>query len=256
MLLDRPALLELRLSRPLDLDSAWLSTIVGIRTGTVEEYPAGRVDLGTGIVASEVQHLATFLAVTPPSSALFPVTSGSGPSFSVAPADAAFVGVAVDSVKVGCGAPANRCEGVTASATQNLLDQVDRAALLYPELTGALRIGATAVTGSITASATLRVLLKSGQTAESVEVNALLEPTAQTVAVQTATDIRLTNMRHRVSGSADGSTQAVDEIATLTIPRSGPSGRVSVRRSFGIKVAGGGTETATVSFTFPVRVFE
>lgn len=254
--LEQPGLLEVRLAQPYNPESAWLSSIVGVRGGVVDEYSAGRIDLSTGILTTDIDRFSTFVAVTPPQSAVFPVESAAGGSLSIAPDVTGFFGVTVDSVTVDCGGPANRCEGVSATSTQNLLDLVDEAALIYPELTGALRIGSLTVTGSIRARATLRILLESGQTAESIEVDALLEPTAQTVAMQTENEIRLTNVRHRVSGGASGSGQAVDEIAALIIPRSGPTGTATVQRSFEIKVAGGATETATVSFTFPVMVFE
>ena len=254
--LDAPAELEIRLAEDVDPASAWMASVVGSADGVIDEYPNGRIDLSTGFLSSDIGRFASFMAVIPPPAVIFPVepeTDSARPSIAVLPS---FAGVTIDSIAVECGQPASRCAGLSATASGNLLNMVSASALLYPRIAGTLRIGEESVTGSINARATLRILLESERTAESIEVNALLEPTAETTVIQTPNEIHLTNVRQRISGSVYGIGQTTEEITTLVIPRSDGAGLVSVRRPFEIRVAGGNRETAAITFTFPVTLYE
>lgn len=255
-LLDQAGEFEIKLSSSLASNQAWLTTLVHVSGGTVTESSGGDVDLGTGILTTSIDRFGTYLAVVPPASVVFPVSSG-GPALSLSTlgGPGAFIGVTIDSLKAACGTPGKRCSGVQATASRNLLDLVEDAALLYPVVAGGLTINSTSVTGSVMARATLRVLLESLRTALSVEIHALLEPTALTVATQTATELHLTNMRVRVSGGP-ASGAAVEQTTDVSIPLTGSTGLVTVGRSFDIRVAGGATQPASVAFTFPVSVFE
>ncbi len=254
--LGRAAQLEIRLAETADPALAWMASIVGTTGGGFVEYPGGRVDLSTGVVWNGVDGLGTFVAVIPPPEAIFPVQEGLSLSRSAALSLPAFVGVTIDSIAVDCGDAANRCGGVSARASGNLLRMVSASALLYPHFSGTLRIGEESVTGSINARATMRILLGSQQTSESIEVTALLEPTPLTEVIQTDDEIQLTNVRHWIGGSGYGVGDATEEIATLSIPLSGSTGTISVQRAFEIRVTGGVRETAIVSFTFPITLFE
>ena len=252
--LSEPAQLELKFTPSTDPSRAWLASVVAVVDGNVREYGNSRVDLGTAVVSADIERLGTVLTVIPPAAAIFPLSpipSRAQPA--TLPASAL---VLTDSVAVRCGTPENRCTGLSVSATKNLLDQVQNAALLYPVIQGALRIVGTSASGSLTANTSVRIQLQSGQTAESVEVNALLQPTAATVVTETPTEVRLTAVRHRISGSIDNETQAREFVGTLVIPRTGSSGTITVDRTFEVRTQGGGIEPARVTLTFPVTIYE
>lgn len=250
--LDNPADLALKFQATTDPSRAWLATIVSSANGAVRRYGTSRVDLSLGIVSADIEQLGVVAAVIPPTSAIFPVQLV--PSASIEPSQLSPVAARVQSVVAQCGDAADPCSGLTVSASQNLLNQVEDAAVVYPAIEGSFTVGSTAVTGVIKATAALRIKLQSGQTAESVEFHAVLKPTAATAVIETASEIRFTNVRHRISGGRDSETGTREEITTLVIPKPDAAGRITVHRHFEIRTAGGGLEPARVTLTFPVII--
>lgn len=251
--LSQAADLELKFSKNIDPSRSWLASIVSVTNGLVEEHASSRVDLSTGIVGTEIDRLGTVLVVIPSASNVFPVRASVSAALIPVSSPAVFLGVTADSISVTCGDPDDPCAGSTVTASQNLLDMVEDAALIYPKIEGVFRIGATQVTGSITANTSLRILLESGLTAETVEVNAVLEPTAATTVTESASEIRFSQVHHRISGSGEQS-GSVNETTTLVVPRTGSTGSVTIHRTFDIETSGGAREPATVTITFPVTI--
>lgn len=250
--LDNPADLALKFQSTTDPSRAWLATIVSSANGAVRHYGTTRVDLSLGIVSADIEQLGVVAAVIPPASAIFPVQVL--PSASIEPSQLSPVASSVESVVVQCGDAADPCSGLTVSASQNLLNQVEDAAVVYPSIDGSFTVGSSSVTGTITATAALRIKLQSGQTAESVEFHAVLQPTAGTAVIETASEIRFTNVLHRISGATDNESGTREEITTLVVPKSDGAGQITVDRQFEIRTAGGGLEPARVTLTFPVTI--
>jgi hypothetical protein len=247
--LTKPAELELKMTTR--GGQAWLASIVTVTNGQVVRTGSTRVDLSTGIVSGSVGQLGTVGVVIPDSKNIHRVQLR--PSLSFTPT-LALSSATTDSVSISCGGLQAPCDGVSASASQNLLDQVEEAVVLYPAATGVLRLRSGPATGRITATASLRILMRSGQTAESVEIEALLEPTASTVVTETATEIHLSHVRHRIGGGGSTLNGAQEDIQTLVIPKSGSTGMVTIRRSFQIRTAGGALQTAQVTIGLPLRI--
>jgi hypothetical protein len=248
--LTKPAELELKFA-PTG-DRAWLASVVGVSNGTVREYGATRVDLSTGVAAADIVRLGSFAVVIPEASAVYRVQAASRVEIPIV--NAVQPGQRSRTVSVNCGAPGNRCTGLTVTATQNLLDQVKDAAAVYPKVSGTLTINGASASGSINASAAVRVQLESGQTAESIELVALLQPTAGTVVTETDTQLRLTNVLHRVSGGTSSETAAAEEVTTLVINKSSGNGSIVIDRDFNIRVSGGSTQSANVAIAVPVQL--
>lgn len=248
--LSKPAELELRLS---DSDPhAWLATVVSSVNGVVRNYASTRVDLATGLVSAGIDQLGVVAAVIPPASAVFPVESRRAAA--LMPVARSSTSLSVEQVVVACGNPGTPCSGLTVTATQNLLDLVEEAAVVYPSIAGGFDVNGGDVSGSIAASASLRIKLESGQTSESVEVNAVLEPTAGTQVTETATDVIFTNVLHRISGATDSESATEEEVTTLVVPKSGAGGVVTIDRTFEIRNEDGDLEPARVTLTFPVSI--
>ncbi|MEX2583339.1 MAG: hypothetical protein WD766_08690 [Gemmatimonadota bacterium] len=243
--LGAPASLEMAFSEETDAPRAWLATVVSVANGILQPYAASRVDLATGVVEAEIDELGTFAVVIPSPQFVFPVKASTGnASFSVAALD--LLGGA-DSVTVFCGGSASPCSGITSTASQNLLDKVEEAALLYPAAAGALRVDGASASGSINASATVRVLTEAGETAESVVIDALVETTPGTTVSETSDQLVFTNMRFRISGQAE----AAEEISTLVVRKVNGDGVISLSRSFEIQGTDG-AEPASVTLEIPV----
>jgi hypothetical protein len=255
LVLSRPAPVEVRLSTGVDPSRAWLATLVTMPNGRVRESGSSRVDLRSGVVTADVAQLGTVAVVIPAAGAVFPVRSRMmAPARALGPLSSAQNGTWTDSVSVSCGNPENRCSGMEVTASQNILDQIEDAAVIYPAISGVLRRDAAGAAGALHATASLRIRLQSGQTAESMDIVALLRPTPATVVIETATEIRFTDVHHRIGGTIGGEAEAQEEVTTLVIPKQGGSASIAIRRSFQIRTAGGKTETAEISLVFPVQL--
>jgi len=248
--LARSASLELKLTGEANPDRAWLASVVSLAEGGPRSHGDSRVDLSTGFVTSRIARLGTVAVVIPAAGTIFPV----GSRFSAASL-ASVVALAspgsTASVSVQCGPFEIPCTG-TATASQNLLDLAEEAAVLFPAISGTLTREGAGATGSIAVSASLRIRLKGGSTAETIQVEALLEPTDTTVFSETPEKIELSYVRHRISGAEESSAQ--EEIATLVIPKSGEGASISIRRAFQIRTAVDVLEEAEVTVEFPVHL--
>lgn len=245
--LNTPATAELKFTPSTDAGRAWLATVVTEVNGTATPNANTRVDLSTQVVSSKVRKLGTYTTVIPPAGSIFSVQ---GVSASIAPAPTDLLpNFAVVSAQ--CGAGATPCTGLNVEVTQNVLDQVDDAAVIYPSMSGSLAASSLPITGQIQAEATLRVKLKNGTTAESIGLVATLEPTSASRLISTSDGYIITAVRHTITGSAGelGSGSA-DEVRDLVI--SGSS--IVIDRTFQIRVRGGALEDARVTVYFPVTV--
>lgn len=236
---------------------AWLASVVNTFGGRIVEHGDTRVDISTGIASTDIANLGTLTVVIPPPSALIRVTRRNaaltrGASLSTA----RLLAVGTDSVGLTCGAPNDRCTGITVTGTNNLLDRVEDAAAVYPEVEGTLRISGGRATGQVDLNTDIRVLLQSGQTAENVTVNALLRPTSSTVVTETASQIVLTNVFFRISGASGDASAAHEETTTLVITKRANDGVISISRSFELRDANGNLENARVTIEFPVEIHQ
>jgi hypothetical protein len=248
-----PATLELRLTTSVDPKRLWLASIVSFDGGRPHTYGNSRVDLNAGVISGRIRTLGVLTAVIPPAGAVTPVsTRASAAEIPGAGSGAASTGPAVQSVTAGCGGTEPPCTGLSAVASQSVLDLVEEAAILNPVISGGFQqAGGGAATGSVVATATLRVLLQGGNTAESIGVDALLETTPSSTFTDTPSEIIITDVRHRISGTE---MQTGEDIATLVLPKNGATATVSIRRSFEIRAATGELTPADVTITYPLTI--
>lgn len=252
LVLNVPAPAEIRFDRKADPARAWLVSVVEVVGSNVTPYANSRVDLRTGVVSTRLTKLGTIYAAIPPQSQIFPVSAEIASS--LAPSPALGSAAAASSVIAACGFPGPACTGLTVAGSENILDQVEESAVLYPKVTGGFQFSGPTASGSVEATASLRIKLQSGQTAESITVNATLEPTAATVVTDSGSEIRMTNVRHRISGSSREGSVDEEDIRTLIISRSGTSGSFEIERTFDIRTTGGIQEPATIRLSLPVTV--
>ncbi|HET8656354.1 MAG TPA: hypothetical protein VFL93_12610 [Longimicrobiaceae bacterium] len=254
--LARPAAAELRFDPSVDQQHAWLATLVDVVDGTA--YPVGhtRVDLSAKLVDAGIDQLGTLAVVVAPSWATFPV-QGSGASLSRAPLPAAdLLPLGSDSARVSCAGPDHPCTGLTIDASQNLLDEVEDAAAVYPTIEGALHFSGGHATGELSLDASIRVLLQSGATAENVDIHATLAPTAESAVTEDASAITITNVHFVVAGSDDDGSDVQDGYETLVISKSGGTGNVAISRDFQLSRTDGSTEAAWVRANVPVQIYQ
>lgn len=255
--LEQAASVELRFDASADASNAWLASVVNVLPGSVQEIGNTRVDLSTGVVGSKISQLGTVSVVIPGPGAVFHVQrTGTAAGLFASRAAFALAASGTDSVAVHCGGPENRCTGLTVEASQNLLDKVEDAAVVYPHIDGALRVNGSTVGGSLSLSASFRAVLQSGQTAENLALNAVIAPTAATRVVETSTAITFTHMSHRVTGSSDVGSLDEEEVMSLVIPKSADAGSVAISRSFDFEDEDGSVEEAELTVTFPVQIHQ
>ncbi|MQA89370.1 MAG: hypothetical protein GEU90_03910 [Gemmatimonas sp.] len=251
--LGQSATLALKFDREIDPSKAWLATIVGVANGLVQPYGATRVDLSSGVVEGDVGELGTFAVVIPGASMIFPVhpqsTGRSSIRAAVSDGDPRAM---TDSITVFCGGSATPCIGTAATASENLLARVRSAALLYPAMAGSIRLADGAATGSISISVSLRLQPESRRRAETIWLNAQIQPTGSTVLVENPDEILLTDVRVRTTGGLGLVSGSNEEISTLVVARSSEGGLTSIGRSFRIPGAGG--QVARVTIQIPVRL--
>lgn len=252
MTLARPAPVELRIQAA-RRDSLWLASVVNVSAGGVREHGGTRVDLATGVVRSRIGKLGTLTVVVPEAAAIVPIRWGA--RMSAAPVRASLAAAGTDSVAADCGGPGSRCEGLSLEVSENLMNQVENAALVYPYVSGGLRIEGARASGSLHLSTSLRAQLRSGTAAEAVEVNAAVGPTEWTRVTETATQIVFSFMRFMVTGAAESDSAAQEQVADLVISKSGATSPVQITRIFWIDI-GNGLEMADVTVTFPVRIHQ
>lgn len=236
---------------------AWLASVVNVTPAGTRELPNTRVDLTTGTARTDISELGTLAVVVPAPDAVVelrrPGSASRAPSYSVSGRVLLGDG-STDSVKVKCGKPDQRCSGVAVDASDNLLEMVDGAAAIYPQIEGALRVSGEQVTGNISLNTAFRAQLKSGRSSENVQVNlsnTRIEATASTTIREDGSRIVISNLRGLSNLPGQGGA------ASLTIQKNGAgSATISVVRRFDIRNEDGKLEPATVTVRFPVVIHQ
>jgi hypothetical protein len=82
-------------------------------------------------------------------------------------------------------------------------------------------------------------------------VDALLEATPSSTFSETGTEITVTDVRHRISGT---DRQAGEDIATLVLPKNGAMATISIHRAFELRAATGELQSADVTISFPLTI--
>jgi hypothetical protein len=258
--LGEPAEVALKFDPAAAGERAWLASVVNVTPAGTRELPNTRVDLATGVARTDIAELGTVAVVVPAPEAVVelkrPGSASRAPSFARSGVVLAGDG-ATDSVKVQCGQPDRRCSGVSVEASDNVLELVDGAAAIYPQIDqidGALRVVGEQVTGQISLNTAFRAQLKSGRSAENVQVNlsnTRIEATASTT-------IREDGARIVISGLRGVSTApGAPATASLTIQKTGAqSATIAVVRRFELRNSDGQLEPATVTVRFPVTIHQ
>lgn len=254
LVLGRPASVEIKVDGEIDPPRTWLASLVVVTADGVEEIGSTRVDLRAGLAEAAIRRLGTVAVVIPDPRAVF-VTRSGDVQHSLTAETSNLLSTGTDSIVARCGGPAARCDGLSVSTSDNVAERVDFAAAVYPQLSGVLSIEGAQAYGEITLRSSVRLLLQSGATAESVEVHGLLRPTDATLVSEDASTITLTNVLVRVSGRA-GSEEGAGTIRTLVIQKSGEGGFVTFSRSFQLHDENDGLENASVDITIPVRIYQ
>jgi hypothetical protein len=257
--LNKPASVELQLDPSADSEQAWLASVVSLTPNGAEELGETRVDLAAGVVHSEISRLGTLAVVIPEPDAIFPVETAPSAAKIPAPSAAAasLLGASgTDSVRVGCGSRDNRCAGLRVEASHSLLERVHRAAAVYPQVRGTLRIDGGSASGVLSLRTPFRVKLQSGRTAENVVLDARVEPTAATTVSETASELVFTHMSFRVSGGARDGSDVQETVGSLVISKSDSAGWITIERHFQIPGNDGTSNEAYVSVTVPVQLFQ
>lgn len=253
--LNAPAQAEVKFA-PGARSDAWLATVINVAGGEAREIASTRVDLNAGLVQAGISQLGTLAVVIPEPGAVVRLGDASSVRSAMSPVTGALLATGTDSVGTRCGGVNNRCTGLAVGASQNLRDKVRDAAALYPQIAGKLRISAGRASGELRLHTTLRVLLRSGATAENVTVNARVRPTTGSVVSEDASRIRITNVHFSVSGSGAGESGSAERVMTLDIPKGASNGSTSITRTFQMRNAAGQLEDASVSVTFPLTFFQ
>lgn len=249
--LEKAATAELKFTPTAD-SRAWLASVVNITPTGVQELGNTRLDLRAGIADAPFRTLGTLAVVVPDPSAVVRVQRR-GASLNVSATRADLLATGTDSLATDCGDPGNRCAGLSATASENLLSLVEEAAAVYPRITGRLRISGATASGEFNLATTIRVLLQSGASAESVDFEALIRPTATTVVTEDASEIRMTNVYFRIGAGNGSRTASRESVTTLVIPKGASNGSIAVTRTFQIRNAAQQLEDASVTLTFPAQ---
>ncbi|MBV9108744.1 MAG: hypothetical protein JO306_05025 [Gemmatimonadetes bacterium] len=243
--LAKPADVDLSINRG---DNAWLaSVVVQTPSGTVESGDAG-VDLASGVLRGQIGSLGTVQAVIPEAGAILRAQPlGSTPAAERAPSFATTF-APTRSLKGDCGGPGKRCAGLAVEVSRNLLDLVDTAAIVFPRLSGEIRITGATATGALVMDAPVRLRLASRANAATVPVRITAAATAQTVVTETAGRVTLSNVK--VTGES-GATNA-STTYTLTVDYSGAQAWIRLSHSFETTAANGNREPVTVAARIPL----
>ncbi|HEX6746296.1 MAG TPA: hypothetical protein VF092_03195 [Longimicrobium sp.] len=248
-----PAGLALAKAADVDLtihrgEGAWLASVVVQTPSGLVESGDGGIDLATGVLRGQIASLGTVQAVIPEAAAVLraqplgtAVSPVRAPSFETTTAP-------TRSLKGDCGAPGKRCTGLAVEVSRNLLELVDTAAVVYPRLSGEIRINGAAASGELVMEAPVRVRLQSRANAATVPVRITAAATAQTVVTETAGRVTLTNMK--VTGES-GSTKGTTTY-TLTVDYSGAQAWIRLSHDFETTVANGNREPVTVAAQIPL----
>jgi hypothetical protein len=220
--LQKPAEVTLKLGPAASAAEAWLASVVHTTPAGTQEIGAVDVDQSSGLLRAEITTLGTLTAVLPEPAAVVratPLTPASTPA-----AVAAGPATATRALRGSCGEPGNRCR-IGVQASSSLLEVTDGVAVVFPAIRGAIQIEGAGATGEITLSGTLKV--KAGKVGDGEQVSITVQATPATVATQTASEVRLTNVR--VIGSGSGMKESVS--TDLRVQYSGSRAEVRIERS-------------------------
>jgi hypothetical protein len=235
-------------------DSLWLATLVQWTPGGVVEHRRTRVDLSLGYAEAPITSTGLLAAVIPVAGAVVPLSAQVPPppsSRPLTPAETAYL-LTIDSLTVNCGQVGNRCTGLVVAATDNLLGQVRRAALVLPRLSGVLRREGTDVVGSVSADAAFRVEL--GGTADNFTLSAVFPVRTSLLTTVFSHDLA---MNTGIAGLQPGAARdAGGEHITVYPPRDGEPARAVIERTVQVSNAAGVLEPARIYISFPFRVHQ
>jgi hypothetical protein len=243
--LAKPADVDLSLNRS---ENAWLASVVVQTPGGLVESGDGGIDLATGVLRGQISALGTVQAVIPEAGAILRAQPmGTAARIPVSPNTAA-AATATTSLRGDCGAPGKRCAGLTVEVSRNLLQLVDTAAIVYPQLSGEIRINGASATGSLVMLAPVRVRLASRANAATVPVRITAAATPSTVVTETAGRVTLTNVK--VTGESAATHK--ETTYTLTVDYSGAQAWIRLSHDFETTVANGTREPVTVAAQIPL----
>jgi hypothetical protein len=253
--LAQPANVELRFDAK-DASRAWLASVINVTANGVQEVAETRVDASTGIVEAQIQQLGTLAVVLPDPAAVFTVQSAGVAADRVPEVRTNTAAAAIRGLRSRCGEAGNRCAGLKISASDNILSQVGAVALLYPSIRAEMKIDNGLASGSVLLDSSVRIRLKGAKVSENVAIHAELTPTSATRVTETTSSLTLSNLRVRVSGRAQGVSEAVETIRDVTIPKQTGNGVLSITRSFDFRNSGGRLEPASFTVNLPLELLK
>lgn len=240
--LGAPARAQLRFDAPTG-DSTWLAALVAVGPSGVTEYAATRVDATAGIASAQISDLGTLALVIPTADAIFSLSGAQAEPPSNTPSAATAQRLLqADSIRIRCGTPADRCDGLAIRASGNLLERVDRAAIVLPVLDGALRLENGEIRGSVSVKAAFRARLADGRLAENVRIDESFQFRVALPPVGS-----YPGFSRSAAGAAEGT-------ASIHFPENG-NPVATVRHQIQLPGESGTTETASIAISFPFEVY-
>ncbi|HEX6042680.1 hypothetical protein [Longimicrobium sp.] len=245
--LQSPAAVDLRLNG--GAADAWLASVVVSTPAGVVENGDASVDLNTGLLHGKISTLGTVSAVVPdPAAVLRARPLGSTLAASATPAPRAAAVGATRALRGDCGRPGKRCSGLVVEVSERLLNLVDTAAVLYPQVAGQITINGQTASGSLVLVSPLRVRLGARTTATTIPSQITATATPQTLVWEADGRITLSNVRVvGRSGQEQGET-----MATLTVEYQGAQAWIRLQHQFEAVVETGNREMVTVAAQVPL----
>jgi hypothetical protein len=210
--------------------NAWLGAVL-LEAGAIRKvYANASIDLNNGILHTNIDRLGTLTPFVAPAAARFPVTkfvaSAAVHTSLDLPADLAANGAKTVSKNCGGFTAAGAyipCAGITATATQNVIDKYGAVEGLFPMINGTLTfasdptVAPAVVTGGIDASTNYRVAASApGGSASTLDLFITVAPTAATRATQVGSTLTLTNVNTTMSWTGHSPTTTLGSVV-LTV---------------------------------------
>ncbi len=230
-------------------ERAWLASLV-VRTPTgVAELGDADVDLANGIVRGSIPTLGTVSAVLPEPGAVLRATALTSASASQAAAPRVQLATGTTRVLRGaCGGAGNRCSALSVQVSPNLLERVDTVAVVFPRLSGEIRVSGASATGRLVLTAPVRARLASKASAVTLPSTITAEPTASTVVTETAGRVTLTHVK--VTGRSAART--AETLTTLVVTYEGSQAWIRLEHGFQATLGPDGPENVTVAARIPL----
>ena len=245
-----------------ETQNAWLTTILLEHAGTMMVFPKADLDLTNKIIRTDITRLGTLTPIIPPASAIINIPgalSASRALGSVTVADAgALAGVKTISKTCGGfnGTTYAPCPGLTATATQNVIDRYPEIAIVFPSISGSLTLAAdpaivsAVVTGSLNSFTTFRVQSGGGTGATSVEFTVVMAATAASRATQVGNTLTITNLQVTTT-QEDGTTSTITKSVVFQV--SGSTATATETRD--VDLGDGTLGSLTVSLAFDITTY-